>query len=253
MGNAVNQKDVKKSSKKKSREELVIVTDEIGDAVRYLNERTILSGLELAKEVGEHVLETFFDGDYTIFENPSRSKATSFRALLEREDLLLGKATVYSFVRISHQLKSLPTGVATRLSLTQQRALLPLQEPEHKAAMARRALEEGWSGTVLAAKVREERPRSRTGRRPVPVVVKGVQGVVKALDVAFEGDGEPRVEELAAEGDLQILLVVEIGRCGLTQDLGPGPVESPGGGVEPLDEVLGHAGCNLGHLDSDGR
>ena len=172
--------------------ELVPVdTEKVDAAVRYINERTIQSGLDLAREVGDYVLETFFDGDFASFTNPSRSKSTSFRALLAREDLLLGHATIYGFVRVSHQLKTLPAEVVSRLTLTQHRALLPLPDPERKEAMARQALDEGWSAEELEAEVRKLLPRSRRGRKPLPPFVKGIRNVVKALDLAFENQVTP--------------------------------------------------------------
>ncbi|MCP4545624.1 MAG: sigma-70 family RNA polymerase sigma factor [bacterium] len=152
----------KKSSAKSRRQagkpekagELIPVdTDKVDAAVRYINERTIQSGIELAREVGDYVLETFFDGDFASFTNPSRSKSTSFRALLERQDLLLGHAPIYGFGRVSHQLKTLPAEVVSRLTLIQHRALLPLPDPDRKEAMARRALDEGWSAEELEARV----------------------------------------------------------------------------------------------------
>ncbi len=161
-------------------------TEKVDAAVRYINEKTILSGIELARNVGDYVLKTFFDDDYAKFADPSRSKSTSFRALLSREDLLLGSSTIYNFIRISHQFKMLPAEVVTRLTLTQHRELLPLPDPERKEAMARRALEEGWSGAALRVQVRKLMPRSRRGRKPLPSFAKGIRGVAKALDLACE-------------------------------------------------------------------
>lgn len=71
-------------------------TAKVDEAVRHLNERTVRSGVRLAKEVGEYILYTFFNGDYESFANPRRGKSTSFRALVEREDLLLGRSTPLS-------------------------------------------------------------------------------------------------------------------------------------------------------------
>lgn len=163
-------------------------TADVDEAVRYINERTVRSGLELARDVGEYILNTFFGGDYANFASPSRTKPTSFRALELRPDLLIGKARLHDFIRISHQLKSLPSEVVTRLTLAHHRALLPLPDPESKAALARRALDEGWPSRVLCHEVRRFVPRSRAGRKPLPPVAKGIRGVVRSLDLAFEHD-----------------------------------------------------------------
>ncbi len=180
--------------REKGREHQLASSDQakVEEAVRYLNERIISSGLELAKETGEYILDTFFDGEYGNFADPSRSKSTSFRALLAREDLLLSGVTLYSFVRISHQLKLLPAEVITRLTLAHHRALLPLPEPEQKEALARRALAEGWTSQSLAGEVRKLLPRSRPGRKPLPPLVKGMRRVVKAVELTL-------AEEVTAE------------------------------------------------------
>ncbi len=169
--------------------QLIPVDDEtISEAVRYINERTILNGLQLAKEVGEYIVNTFFGGDYTKFADPSRSKSLSFRALLARKDLLLGKSTLYVFVRISEQLKLLPAEVATQLPLAHHRALLPLPDSKRKEALARRAVREEWPSRVLGKEVRKLLPKSRQGRRPLPSFAKAIRGVAKALDLASETD-----------------------------------------------------------------
>ncbi len=165
---------------------LAAEAEKVDEAVRFINERTILSGLELARVVGEYVLDSFFNGDYGTFTDPSRSKSTSFRALLDRDDILLGGTTVYRFVRISQQLKLLPADIATRLTLTHHRALLALPDGESKGTLARRALEEGWSSQVLEAEVRKLLPKSRAGRKPAPALAKGIRRVREGLDLISE-------------------------------------------------------------------
>ncbi len=159
----------------------------VEEAVRYINEKTIFSGLELARDIGDYILRHFFEGDFEKFTNPSRSKALSFRALLERQDLLLGAATLYVFVRISHHLKSLPDDVVSQLTLAQHRALLPLSDPESKVTLARQAIVQGWSSVVLREKVRKLLPRSRKGRKPLPPLVKKVRQVARVLDRPDDG------------------------------------------------------------------
>jgi hypothetical protein len=138
----------------------------IDEAVRFINRKTILTGLELAREIGQYLLDTFFDGDYQSFADTSRSKKTSFRALLVREDLLLGNATLYRFVRISHQLRALPPDLASDLSLAHHRALLPLNDADTKTELARRALDEGWSSHHHPASQAENRHHAGINGKP---------------------------------------------------------------------------------------
>lgn len=178
----------------RSRQLRAIPVDDVklDEAVRCINEKTIRGGLDLARDVGRYILDAFFDGDYANFADPSSRKETSFRALLERQDLLLGGATVYSFVRITHQLEHLPPELAGGLTLSQHRALLPLSDPEVKEILARRAVDEEWSVRDLTTEVRRRLPRSRRGRKPLPGFAKAIAKVAGAADPAL-------VEELTPD------------------------------------------------------
>ena len=182
----------------------------VDQAVRFINEKTILSGVELANTVGNYILETFFEGDYARFSDPSRCKSVSFRSLLARDDLILGNATLYAFVRISHQLKSLPDDVASQLTLSHHRSLLPLRQPALKRDLARQALEEQWSSQKLSDEVRKLLPKSRSGRKPLPSFAKGVNKVAKVLETALEDTVTPHdVAKLGKEQSGVIIAQVE--------------------------------------------
>ncbi len=171
------------------------------EAVHFINRKTILSGLDLAREVGKYILDKFFDGDYQSFANPSSAKEKSFRALLARQDLLLGNTTLYNFVRVSHQLELLPSDLMDRLPLTHHRALLPLPDPKRKEELARRALAEGWTSGVLMAEVSKLLPASRRGRKPSPLFVKTIRRVAKVVD-SLRGE-DLHVEEIPSLGRQQ--------------------------------------------------
>jgi len=190
--------------------DLTAASGKIDKAVDYLNERIILSGIRLAKEVGEYVLNTFFDDDYAKFSDPSRSKSKSFRSLLMREDLMLGKATIYNFVRISHQLTLLPADVAAQLTLAHHRALLPLQDSENKRTLACQALQEGWASQVLSEEVRKLLPKSRRGRKPLSSLAKKIHRMEKMLDSALEEDFiTQEIQELGPERSLVLIEQVD--------------------------------------------
>ncbi len=186
----------------------------IDRAVQHINEKTILNGLKLAQEVGEYVLEIFFDGDFDKFQDSRRNKDVSFRALLDRKDLLIAGSAVYYFVRVSQELRLLPEDLAMRLSFSQHRALLPLKDTQSKRALAQRAVEEGWTTRTLSAEVSKLLPKSRSGRKPLPPLVKGIRQVSRALDEAVGADATPEtmaglVPERSAELTQQIDAIVE--------------------------------------------
>jgi hypothetical protein len=53
--------------------------ERLDEAVRFINRKTILSGLDLAREVGKYILDHFFDGDFQSFTNPSRCQVSGVR------------------------------------------------------------------------------------------------------------------------------------------------------------------------------
>ena len=176
-------------------------------AVRWLNQQVLASGLELAAEVKRYVLETFFDGDYERFADPSRGKPLSFSALCRREDLELGEATLHRLVRIARQVEELPGEIGRRLSISQHRMLLPVTDPALKVELAEKAVVEGLTVEELGEAVREAQPTNKSGRPPLPVIVKQQRQIQRVLGrlgevgedkLLVEGLKRSELEELAA-------------------------------------------------------
>lgn len=154
----------------------------VEEAVVWLNGAASRSGLGLAVEVRDYVIARFFGGSYEAFSDPSSVKPASFRALAQRSDLEVSHATLYALVRVGEQARSLPAAVAEALSMRQHRALLPLADPEAKAALAAEALAHGWSAADIADEVRAQRPLEEAKGRPVvPPVVKQARALKRLL------------------------------------------------------------------------
>lgn len=174
-------------------------------AVKFINERAIKAGLDLACEVGKYILDEFFDGSYENFTDTRRNKPTSFTALVEREDLVVPRTTLYNFVRVSHQIKDLPARVAEQLSVSHHRALLPLPDKKTKVRLAKKAAKEGWTKAELEQAAREYVPRSPQGRKRLPSWAKAPPKISKYLNTALEEEiscdqverlGDERVQDL---------------------------------------------------------
>ena len=164
-------------------------------AVAWLNQAVRNSGVQLAVQVSDYVLSTFFGGDFEAFLDPSRLKSQSFRALCRRDDLELGETTLFRLVRVGHQVGRLPNDVAEALSLSHHRTLLLVTDGRHRNALARQAAQEGWSVEKLAEAVKQKQPPdpNRRGRKPLPPGLKQFAAVARGaetgLDVArFSGE-----------------------------------------------------------------
>lgn len=186
---------------------------QVDTTVAWLNQTARRHGVDHAVEVRDHILATFFDGDYGAFADPSRSKPRSLRALAQRPDLPYSFATLHALVRVGQQIEELPPGVGRGLSVKHHRALLAIANPELKAALAVEAAEGNLSSASLADRVREVRPKSNAGRPPLPPVVKHAHALRRTIG-AF---GVPAAETLrgldeASKAELDAVLVEALER-----------------------------------------
>ena len=159
-------------------------TATVDGAVHWLNHAVRASGIQLAAQVNQFILDTFFGGNYESFSDPSSSKPVSFGALCAREDLHLGQTSLYRLVRIGQQIKHLPSEVAEALSMTHHRTLLAVTDQRHLHRLAREAMLHRWTATELEAQVHEVQPAKggKTGRPRVPDGLKWLGAVLRASE-----------------------------------------------------------------------
>ena len=154
----------------------------VDGAVAWLNRSVQTSSVQLAVEVSDYIVATFFGGDFQAFADPSRTKPVSFRALARRDDLAIGEATLYRLVRIGQQVGQLPADIAEALTLKHHRALLSLSDGRSRHALARQAAAEGWTAQQLADAIQQKQPLAgnKRGRKPVPAELKGLAAMRRA-------------------------------------------------------------------------
>lgn len=163
----------------------------VDGAVAWLNRTVQSSSVQLAVEVSDYVLATFFGGDFQAFADTTSNKPVSFRALGRREDLAIGEATLYRLVRIGQQVGQLPADVAEALSLKHHRALLSLTDGRSRNALAREAATEGWTAQQLADAIQAKQPidGKKRGRKPLPAALKGLAAMRRAAEQGMEPAG----------------------------------------------------------------
>ncbi len=153
-------------------------------AVEAINHTYVGKGLEMAREIGEYVLRTFFDHDLGKFRSTGQHHIT-FRALGEREDLHVSYVFIWRAVNVVDQLRLLPDKVARVLPYTHHALLIPLRSEETKVTLATKAVDESWTKRRLEAEVRKARKKetggSRSGRPPLPAFVKTVNRLEKLV------------------------------------------------------------------------
>ena len=166
-------------------------------AVLWLNRTIQASGIQLAVQVSDYVLDTFFGGDISALSSKDPQKTASFRALCEREDLQMGASTLHRLVRIGQQARHLPADLSESLSLGHHRALLTVDNLAHKQHMAREAVRHGWSAEKLAETLAAEHPQApqRPGRPRKPELLKWL-GTVRR-EVAVRQDDRKFAKDFA--------------------------------------------------------
>lgn len=142
-------------------------------------------GLAASRQIGELLLNTFFDGDSGAFERTRRHHVT-YRALLSSPDLPTSNSFLWYSVRLIDHLELLPDGIADVLPLSHHRLLMHIHQPEIRIQMAQMSADNGWSKRKLEAAVRESTPRTRrrsAGRPRTPAFVKGLRQLNEAVEL----------------------------------------------------------------------
>jgi hypothetical protein len=159
----------------------------LDEAVVSLNHIHASKGMELAREMGEYVVQAFFGGDLDAFHMRGRGH-TTFRALAERKDLHVAYTTIWYSVKVLDQLRRLPARFAEDLPFTHHKLLLTVVDEGVKARLATRAVEKGLSSRELAAEVRKVRTGRKSGaprgRPRLPAFVRGMTRLRSAVELA---------------------------------------------------------------------
>ncbi len=155
----------------------------VNDAVERINRLYTGRALEMAREIGGYVLETFFDGDASNFRERG-SEHASFKELSERDDLQFSKIWLWRAVSLYDQLKLLPKDIAEALPYIHHTVLLGLHDEDRKVALATTAVEKNWTKDKLqeeVSKIREKEKKSKGGRKALLPFVKTVNKLEKFL------------------------------------------------------------------------
>lgn len=165
----------------------------LDQAVHQINAAWAIKGIETAREIGEYVLSTFFDGDPTAFHERGKGH-TSFRALSEREDLYVSHSWIWRAVSVTEQLRLLPEDISTALPFTHHTLLIPVKDQKTKVKLAKSAAQQGWSKRKLEAEVKKVRPKRaqgpKVGRPPLPRFQKSIHKIEKLLKEPEESFGD---------------------------------------------------------------
>lgn len=156
----------------------------LDEVVEHVNHLHTAKGLELARAMGEYLVKTLFGGKLENFG--AEKKHASWRALAERDDILVSHSTLWYSVAILAQLRQLPEDIGTALSVSHHRRLLPVRDAKAKETLAKRVVEEGLTIAQLEKEVARQRKKEkkgdRRGRPAIPDYLKSLRRLPKLVD-----------------------------------------------------------------------
>jgi hypothetical protein len=186
----------------------------LNHAVAEINRIYVSKGLEMARDLGNYVVDVFFGGDVGSFGRREKHHVT-FRALARHDDLRVSYTTIYYSVAILDQLRLLPDDLAEALPVTHHKHLVPVRDAEMKVELAARAVDENLSSRAFAEVVKEARaaqaiPR-RGGRRPLPESLKALRRLNEAIASAASRPITPEsLEEISGADIGKLVLSLDV-------------------------------------------
>lgn len=170
----------------------------LDDAVNFINEKANETLYKGSIEIGEYILEKFFDGDVKLASSKNPKKLQSFNKLCEREDLIVHPNRLSLMVRVASQEKFFITkAIDTKeLTYTHKASLVKLPNDPKKIDMVKRCIKQEWSTKSLDNSIKkhmEKRPSSHKTSliRTTKKYMNKIDGVLNAVkDTGFDFDAD---------------------------------------------------------------
>jgi hypothetical protein len=168
-----------------TRASLTVHVDVVDEAIREINAMWRQGGLNTIVAIGDYLIRIFYSGDLELAQSRSPTKEKRLSELFARVDeLLISRHALQRAVPIALQYRALPRQLADGLSVEHHAALLPLPQIESKVALARRAVDDGWTSKELGREVRREKKPQPGGRPPGPELLKLSGRLVRTVRTA---------------------------------------------------------------------
>ena len=138
------------------------------EAVRFINARVESSKRSLL-EIGEYLLERFFEGDIEAVKSKKPGKTLSLRELAKRDDINMSLTDLSRAVNLAAQEREIGTvPTSEQLSLSHKEILLRVQNLETKKEYMEIAVKEKLSVRQLEARLKKDGITSGSGSEEEP-------------------------------------------------------------------------------------
>jgi len=141
--------------------------------IRQLKTLNRKAFLQYAIDVGQQLVEAFFDGDFNALHDKNLDKQANFQVfLVERKDELsemdLSGNTLRNYVAAAEVAHTLPKQLVGHLGLTHLSQLAIVRDAPERARLAHEAASMQWTKQQVATAVREWKDKTRHGKRAGP-------------------------------------------------------------------------------------
>lgn len=162
------------------------IDQKVDQAVAWLQARKESMEEELtlrAKEIGDFLLQHFFDGDLQLVASQNPSKSMSFRKLCLRADLPFPESALRRFIHVAINFHFLPAEKATALLPSHHSVLYQVADVEERREIGVEAAEHEFSVRQLRQVVKGKgRRRPGAGRKPTSEFEKNWRQLTEALE-----------------------------------------------------------------------
>lgn len=190
----------------------------IDEAVKFINEKKEALREAIAKptyqtfiEIGNYILEKFFDNNIEVAVSKDQSKNTTFRALCDHQDIGFHFSTLNKMVHAAVQEKyfitqkeKLSKDTLDKLTYTHRVSLIRLPNEENKIALVNKIVKEGMTTRNLEELVTKERNKLiGSDRESTPRIFRHITELIEFIDY-------PDLSEAISESNLKKLKIEKL-------------------------------------------
>ena len=136
-----------------------------------------------AKEIGDYLIDHFFEGDISQISSQNPNKNVSFRRLCERLDLPFPETALRRFIHVAINFRLLPEEKAKLLPPSHHSVLYQVADPEERREIGIEAVEEGLSVRELRRRVKGKGRRAPgAGRKKESDFTRNWKAMVNMMD-----------------------------------------------------------------------
>jgi hypothetical protein len=172
--------------------------------VSELNDVLRSGMMDLHLRMGRAIVFGLYEGDLRIWRSHG-SKETSFKKLAARteRDLHVSATSLYRSVALFEMTDRLGISTWKRLGVSHLRTVLGLRDPDQRRLLTA-AEESHWTVERLESEVSKLRvpEERRRGRHPLPILVKTVRRVAKAVSQSKQAFASGEALEKLSDDDL---------------------------------------------------